>query len=1681
MIRAVLACDQLFANWAKSENVQLLDSIPELDQFLSLTGVSWLFSIVNPQILPDSLLARVSAGAINYHDSPLPRYSGRHATSWAITAGEMQHGVTWHRMLGAVDAGDILVQRHFTVADDETALSLNLRCYQEAEQGFDILLSGLDTGELIASSQNPQDRMFSSRYRRPEAAGFFRWDRSAQNASRLVRAMTFGAGRVNPLTCAKIYHSRFAIGVGKLDVQAQRSGALPGTLLAIAANGWRISTDDEDVIVSKLAKVGSAEADPGALACELCVKVGDILPILSDAECNILRETHQVLAVWEEFWLERLERFTSPRLPFQRESDLHEDARMEASAWQGCATLDKVVPSARIDHLVGSLAIYLARVCMAPALQIGWDAGIRTPLLSPALVRLVPMELEIGLDLSFDEITAAIHAERKTLAEKGGYPLDLVNRYPQLGTNQSLRGARPWSVAISLTVGQEGDEQGDFGATDALGGCLTLQIRERDGAVRWIYDAAVLDIGQVERMTGHLFALASAGCNPEHKSLPVGRIDLLGVQERRLLLEDWNDTATAFAEDACIHDLFEAQVARSPDAIALICEDQEISYGELNVRANRVAHRLIELGVHPDARVGICVERSPLMIIGLLGVLKAGAAYVPLDPAYPADRLAFMLSDSAPVAVLVDAKTSGPVGAMLEEAGLPCPLLDLTAAEWAGGCDINPERSALGLTSRHLAYVIYTSGSTGKPKGVMIEHRSLVADVEDGVARYAISSSDRVLQLASFSFDTSAEQTFLSLWAGATLIVRANEIWGGDQLIENMRRFSVSIANLTPAYFAGTFVEDLNRLPALRLVLAGGEALPSKAFGSSRRHFKVFNLYGPTETTVTACAYPLEDGEATFRGPTVPIGRPMSNTHVYVVDAHGGLCPVGVPGELWIGGAGVARGYLNRPELTAERFIADPFSKVPDARIYRTGDLVRWRTDGNLEFLGRNDDQVKIRGYRIELGEIEAQLTAYPEVREAVVVAREDASGDKRLIAYVVPASQSARDVERESQTVAGWQEVYEEENKPESPAPFGDDFHGWNSSYDGQPIPLDEMEEWRTATVARILDLQPQRILEIGVGTGLLLSHLAPKCTEYWGIDFSQAIIDRLRDQIAVMPSLSSHTHVRCQEANVVDGLPAGSFDTVVINSVAQYFPTPQYLVDVIRQAMDLLGPEGAIFIGDIRSLPLHRCFSTAIELTNTKEKLPPASVRSAVERRLLLEKELLLDPRFFLALQDVISGISGVDIRIKRGLASNELSRYRYDAVIRKGAVQAYSAAQLPKVSWGNDVESSASIPAVAARHPNGFRLCNVPNVYLYKDLSLIADCGEPEVSNYINNIGLDPIHVESLVSLGEATGHRVVATWAHNSPYGELDVLFLPGNWSRLKDLYLPHPVTGEYADFANNPSKFETVGLAGVLRGHLSASLPDYMVPAAFVVLDGLPLTPNGKVDRRALPAPADEAYARGASEAPVGEIETMLADLWSELLGVERIGRGDNFFELGGHSLLAVRMISRIRREFGVEFRMARLFAQPVLLEMAEAISELVGSSGRQMLPAIRPVDRAGVLPLSFAQQRLWFLGQLDGVSASYHIPLALRLHGPLDRKALGHSLDRVWARHEGLRSVFVAKGGEPHVELLDADAGFNLVDHDLRGDEHALEHLAELCRAEAEAPFDLARTPLVRGRLIQLG
>ncbi|WP_223621889.1 non-ribosomal peptide synthetase, partial [Lysobacter sp. ESA13C] len=450
----------------------------------------------------------------------------------------------------------------------------------------------------------------------------------------------------------------------------------------------------------------------------------------------------------------------------------------------------------------------------------------------------------------------------------------------------------------------------------------------------------------------------------------------------------WNATDAPYPVDRLVHEWFEAQAAKTPDAIALVQDEASLTYAELNAQANRLAHYLRSLGVQPDDRVGLCVERSPAMVVGLLAVLKAGGAYVPLDPGYPADRLAYMLEDSAPVAVL----TQQALQTLLAwPAGIPVLTLDADRAPWQDAPADDPVRGT--LSSEHLAYVIYTSGSTGRPKGVMVEHRGLGNLIQAQIERFGVRPDSRVLQYASVSFDACVLETVMAWGSGAQLRLLAGDTANlvGAALSELIVRARITHALLTPAVLGG--LPD-DSLPGLETIIVGGDALPQALV--DRWPQRLVNAYGPTEATV--CATTFDCRESHTNAP--PIGRPIANARVYILDPQGQPVPIGVPGELYIGGVGVARGYLNRPELTAERFVRDPFSAVPEARMYRSGDLGRWLPDGTIEFLGRNDFQVKVRGFRIELGEIESRLVAQPGVREAVVLAREDVPGDKRLIAY---------------------------------------------------------------------------------------------------------------------------------------------------------------------------------------------------------------------------------------------------------------------------------------------------------------------------------------------------------------------------------------------------------------------------------------------------------------------------------------------------------------------------------------------------------------------------------------------------------------------------------------------------------------------------------------------------------
>lgn len=510
----------------------------------------------------------------------------------------------------------------------------------------------------------------------------------------------------------------------------------------------------------------------------------------------------------------------------------------------------------------------------------------------------------------------------------------------------------------------------------------------------WLYSRDLFDRWKVDQMARHFGLLLQAAASaPE---LPLHRLEMIGYEERRQILSEWNETARTYQGSSLVHGLFEAQASANPGAIAVEFEDRRMTFGELNVRANHLAHHLKKRGVGPEVRVGICMERSPELLVALLGVLKAGGAYVPLDPAYPAERLAYMIQDSGTELVLTQKKR----GHVL--AGCSCPVLDLDT-DWeqiSREPQGNPE---VVVNEQNLAYLIYTSGSTGRPKGVAVEHRQIANQLRWAGEALGLNPADRVLQKASFSFDASVLEIFLPLAWGARIAVAAP---GGEQDVEYLLHLaiekSVSYVDLSPSLLAALLEHPLiERWSSLRVMSSGAETLRHELVTAfyQKLSAELWNTYGPTETTVQSTfvkCLPHTD--------VVPIGKPIANTSIYVLDERLDLVPVSVTGELYISGDGVTRGYWNRAELTAERFIPDPFFSRPGARMYKTGDRARWLSDGNLEFLGRADQQIKIRGYRIEPGEIEAALRTHESVDDALVTLQER-ENSQELVAYVLASA----------------------------------------------------------------------------------------------------------------------------------------------------------------------------------------------------------------------------------------------------------------------------------------------------------------------------------------------------------------------------------------------------------------------------------------------------------------------------------------------------------------------------------------------------------------------------------------------------------------------------------------------------------------------------------------------------
>jgi amino acid adenylation domain-containing protein len=789
------------------------------------------------------------------------------------------------------------------------------------------------------------------------------------------------------------------------------------------------------------------------------------------------------------------------------------------------------------------------------------------------------------------------------------------------------------------------------------------------------YSQDLFDASTARRIAGHfLTLLESIAANPEQR---LSNLPILTKPEQQQLLFEWNNTQSELPKNQCVHGLFEAQTERTPDAIAVVFDGEHLTYRELNRRANQLAHHLKNLGVKPEIPVGILVDRSLEMVVGLLGILKAGGAYVPLDPAYPPERLVFMLED-AEVAVLL-------TQALLVES-LPkhqgrIVCLD---TDW----EIIERQSEANLISEvkldNLAYVIYTSGSTGTPKGVLGTHRGTVNRCFWNP--YPFIEEDICCQKTSLSFVDSVWEIFAPLLHGLpTVIIPDRGVKDINQFLQTLSKQNVTRLVLVPSLLRAildSFPDLDRRLPQLKYWICSGETLPMELGQQFREQMPqrvLINLYGSSEVAADVTWY-----DATHCVEKVPIGRPIANTQVYILDAQKQPVGIGVPGELYIGGAGLARGYLNRPELTADRFILNPFSDEPSSRLYKTGDLARYLSDGNIEFLGRIDHQVKIRGFRIELGEIEAAIGQHPALRETVVLVREDNPGDKRLVAYIV------------------------------------------------------------------------------------------------------------------------SNSALKTQDSELINDL---------------------------------------------------RCY----------------------------------------------------------------------------------------------------------------------------------------------------------------------------------------------------------------------------------LKQKLPQYMMPSAFVLLESLPLTTNGKIDRRSLRAPdINRAEFESNFTEPRTPDEQLIAEIWAEVLGLERVGIHDNFFELGGHSLLATQAISRLREAFQVEVPLRSLFESPTVATVTESLLQYRAEQ-KLKAPPIKQASRQGELPLSFAQQRLWFLDQLQPGNPAYNIPAAVRLKGALNVAVLEQTFQEIIKRHEALRTTFNSVEGRP-AQVIISSFNFTLPIVNLRELSQA-EREAEAMRLaaeEARQPFDLTKWPLLRVTLLHL-
>ncbi len=1109
----------------------------------------------------------------------------------------------------------------------------------------------------------------------------------------------------------------------------------------------------------------------------------------------------------------------------------------------------------------------------------------------------------------------------------------------------------------------------------AGGSPLTLWARRRGGelALELLHDPAVHGGEAVGLLAERFLTLvASALAGPGR---PLDELELIGPAERARLAA-WSLRPAEPPAEPLPARSFAAQAARTPDALAVAAGAERLTFRELAERAGALARRLRRLGVAPESRVALYLDRSVEAVVALLAVLEAGAAYVPIDPGQTGERLAWILADSGASVVLTRTAMAAALPATSAR------LVRVDAAEEAPGAAAAAAPTLAAADPRSCAYVIYTSGSTGTPKGALIESRSvacLAATLAAAVyADFAAGPALRVAVNAPLAFDASVKQV-IQLLRGHSLWIVPEAVRGdGEALLAWLRENRIDVADCTPSHLRLLLDAGLadGHSPFPRVFLVGGEAIrpdlwAELAADGARRYY---NVYGPTECTVDATACRVEPGTA----PT--IGRGLPGVAVHVLDERLRPVPLGVAGELCLGGPQLSRGYLGRPGLTAEKFVPNPFTAAPGEWLYRTGDRVRFLPDGRLEFLGRLDRQVKVRGVRIEPGEIEAALRESPQVRDALVVLREDHPGDQRLVAYVLPRRRGTAPAGRPRYELPNGMAVLHQ-NRNETDYLYEEIFEKRCYAQHGVRLP------------------DGACILDVGANIGMFTLFAHQECAGPRVYAFEPVP--------AVFESLRANCELYAPGTKLFPfGLSDGEREEVftfypryTMMSGQSRHARPESETEVVKRYLENLREEGSR--------------DAEVLLAEANELLAGRFQGDAVTARLRRLSDVLREEE--IARVDLLKvDVQRAELEVLGGIDEEHW------AAIDQVVMEVHDAP---------GTESEGRIAEVLALlDGHGFRAVAEQDELL---------------------VGTDRYNVY-------AVAHRLLAAGGQEAAVSA--------------------PRTAPTADRPAGGGEAAGTDLRQLLR----ARLPEYLVPTAFVWLDEIPLTRNGKVDFAALPLPEASAPAREAAP-PRTPHEEVLAGIWAEVLALDRVGVNESFFELGGHSLLATQLMSRVRAAFQVDLPLRVLFEEPTVEGLAARVESALRAGHGVEAPPVRPVPRDGDLPLSFPQQRFWFLHQVEPDSPAYNSPKAVRLAGRLDAAALERTLGEVLRRHEVLRTTFPSVDGEPR-QLIAPVVPFHLPLIDLSGlDPAARETVgAGLMAAEARRPFDLAGGPLLRAALLRL-